>query len=193
LNGKDAASLSAIQEEGIKRAEIEARLVMVDYFPLDWGYEIIVDAMERKDVVLDFEIPAAGQYMEIVGHRLYVGVVNGEKIWALERLRARDFGRRGKIMSLERWSFWEEQFGDLIQSDATGDIAKAAAVTMKAKIEMDRIRGVLGWHINSLFCSRGVVHHIACQLCYQFHRFMAYYDILISQNIRNILILNMYV
>jgi hypothetical protein len=35
--------------------------VTVDYFPLDWGYEAIVDAMERKDAVLDFEIPAAGQ------------------------------------------------------------------------------------------------------------------------------------
>jgi len=131
--------------------------------------------------------------MEIVGHRLYAGAVNGEKSWALETLRARNFRRGGKIMSLERWSFWEEQLGDLIQSDAPGDIAKAGAVIMKAKMEMDRIKWVLGWYINSLFCSRGVVHHISCQLCYQFHRFMACCDILISQNIRNILILNMYV
>jgi hypothetical protein len=78
--------------------------------------------------------------MEIVGHRLYAGAVNGEKSWALETLRARNFRRGGKIMSLERWSFWEEQLGDLIQSDAPGDIAKAGAVIMKAKMEMDRIK-----------------------------------------------------
>jgi hypothetical protein len=87
---------------------------MVDYFPLDWGYEVIADALECKDAVLDLEIPAAGQYMEIVGHRPYAGAVNSEKSWALGRFRPRDFGVRGKIRSLERWSFWEEQLGDLI-------------------------------------------------------------------------------
>jgi hypothetical protein len=71
-------TLADIREEHIKRAEIEARFVMVDYLPLDWGYEVIADALERKDAVLDFEIPAAGQYMEIVGHRLYAGAVNVE-------------------------------------------------------------------------------------------------------------------
>jgi hypothetical protein len=35
LNGKDAASLEAMRDEHIKRAEIEALLVMVDYFSLD--------------------------------------------------------------------------------------------------------------------------------------------------------------
>jgi hypothetical protein len=100
LNGKDAASLADMREEHIKRVEIGARLVMVDYFPLGWGYEVIADALERKDAVLDSEIPAAGQYIEIMGHRLYAGAVNGEESWALERLRERGFGRRGKLMSL---------------------------------------------------------------------------------------------
>ena len=79
LKDEDAATLAEMREDHIKRAEIELRFVQVHYFPLDWGYEVISDALERKDAVLDFEISAAGQYMEIVGHRMYVGAVNGEE------------------------------------------------------------------------------------------------------------------
>jgi hypothetical protein len=53
----------------------------------------------------------------------------------LERLRARDFGR-GKIMSLEGWSLWEKRLDELIQIDATGEIAKVAARFMQDKMEI---------------------------------------------------------
>lgn len=44
---------------------MEARLVHAGLagVPLDWGYEVVADALERSDAVLDFEVPAAARWV----------------------------------------------------------------------------------------------------------------------------------
>jgi Protein of unknown function (DUF3632) len=133
LTASDPANRADSRAEHVKKAEIEARLAVADVggIPLDWGYDCIADALERRNAVLDFEIPAAAEWIAIAGKRLYVGAVDGEESWALERRR--DFGKEAKAMSLERWSFWEMRMKEMIQhSEATRDAAKAAAQHMKA-------------------------------------------------------------
>lgn len=123
----DPANRDTLRTEHVRKAEIEARLVVADVggIPLDWGYDCIADALERCNAVLDFEIPAAAQWIFIAGERLYAGAVDGWESWALERQR--DFGKESKTMSLERWSFWEKRLEELQQSEATPDVGKAAA------------------------------------------------------------------
>lgn len=132
LAAGDPANRADRRAEHVKKAKIEARLAVVDVggIPLDWGYDCIADALERREAVLDFEIPAAAEWIAIAGKRLHAGAVDGEESWALERRR--DFGKEGKAMSLERWSFWEKRMEELLQqSEATRDAAKAAVRDMK--------------------------------------------------------------
>lgn len=92
---------------------MEARLVIagVGGIPLDWGYECIADALEHQDAVVDFEVPAAAEWIAVAGDQLYAGVRTGCKSWALESRR--DFGREAAVMTLERWLFWEQRMEEL--------------------------------------------------------------------------------
>ncbi|KAI9876630.1 MAG: hypothetical protein M1830_006052 [Pleopsidium flavum] len=132
LAASDPAHRADLRAEHVKKAEIEARLAVADVggIPLDWGYDCVADALESRDAVLDFEIPAAAEWIAIAGKRLYAGAVDCEESWALERRR--DFGKEGKAMSLERWSFWKKRMEELLQqSEATRDAAKAAVRDMR--------------------------------------------------------------
>ncbi|KAL8635185.1 MAG: hypothetical protein Q9228_007299, partial [Teloschistes exilis] len=55
----------------VRKANIEARLAVTNIgsIPLDWGYDTLADALERRTtaVVMDFEIPAARQWIEVAG------------------------------------------------------------------------------------------------------------------------------
>lgn len=129
LADSDSANRDNLRIEHVKKAEIEARLVVAEIgiIPLDWGYECVADALERHNAVLDFEIPAAVQWISIAGERLYAGAVDGRESWALKRRR--DFGMESQAMSLERWSFWEKRLEEVQQSEAAQDVEKAAART----------------------------------------------------------------
>lgn len=74
----------------IRKASIEARLVAanVGSIPLDWGDDAIADALELDTAVLDFEMPAAGEWIGFVGKELYQGAKEGRERWALSRARA---------------------------------------------------------------------------------------------------------
>lgn len=129
----DTANRAKLRAEHVKKTEIEARLAVANVgdIPLKWGYDCIADALESRDAVLDFEIPAAAEWIAIAGKRLHSGVVDGEESWAFGRRRV--CGREGKAMSLERWSFWEKRLEELFQqSEAMQDAAKAAVRDMKA-------------------------------------------------------------
>lgn len=91
----------------IKKANIEARLAVasIGSIPLDWGYDAIADALELETAVLDFEIPAAREWIEVAGKELYQGAKEARESWALSRTR--DMGREDRRMSLIRWDFWE--------------------------------------------------------------------------------------
>ncbi|KAL8735861.1 MAG: hypothetical protein Q9181_002639 [Wetmoreana brouardii] len=91
----------------VKKANIEARLAVANIgsIPLDWGYDAIADALELDNAVLDFEIPAAREWIEVAGKELYQGAKEGRESWALSRPRS--IGRADRRMSLIRWEFWE--------------------------------------------------------------------------------------
>ncbi|KAL8756163.1 MAG: hypothetical protein Q9184_004584 [Pyrenodesmia sp. 2 TL-2023] len=95
----------------IRRAHIEARLAVADIgsIPLDWGYDAVADALEtdRAAVVPDFEVPAAREWIEIAGEKLYQGAREGRKSWALSRKRDVEWEENGGMMDLMRWKFWE--------------------------------------------------------------------------------------
>lgn len=92
----------------IKKTNVEAHLAVanVGSIPLDWGYDTIADALELDTAVLDFEVPAAREWIKVAGKELYRGAKEGRKSWALRR---RDFETEEGKMSLSRWEFWEER------------------------------------------------------------------------------------
>jgi hypothetical protein len=94
----------ALRDEHIRRAEVEARLVMADLagIPIDWGYEVIDSALSR-DSLLDFELPAAAEWLAICGKRIRQGAEEGEETYVV---------KDGK-MSLKQWSVWEAQLREL--------------------------------------------------------------------------------
>ncbi|KAL8767749.1 MAG: hypothetical protein Q9209_005835 [Squamulea sp. 1 TL-2023] len=97
----------------VRKANIEARLVTANIggIPLDWGYDCIADALERRDAIVDIEVPAAAEWFSMVGNQLFDGSASGRKSWALER--GRDLGKEAAIMTLERWLFWEQRMAEL--------------------------------------------------------------------------------
>ena len=97
----------------IRKANIEAQLAIANIgsIPLDWGYDCIANALERRDAIIDFEVPAAAQWIMVAGDRLHSGAVQGKESWALERKR--DFQQWNAKMSLDRWSFWVKRMVEL--------------------------------------------------------------------------------
>lgn len=132
LSTKDSAKRAEQRAKHVRVAHVEAQLVVADVgaIPLDWGYDCIADALERKDTVLDFEIPAAAEWIAVSGKQLYVGVVQGRESWALERKR--DFGKEEKKMSKERWGFWKERLREVGEQDeGVRDMARSAGKEME--------------------------------------------------------------
>lgn len=107
----------------IRRAEVEARLVskgLADV-PLDWGYEVVADALERSTTMLDFEVPAAVRWVVWCAGLFKEDAEVGKGSWAL-RSSGGEGGRRdlwvgedgegdedGDKMTLRRWAFWGER------------------------------------------------------------------------------------
>ena len=119
----EGAKRDELRNQHVKRAEVEARLVMAGLadIPIDWGYEVVADALESIDALLDFEIPAAAKWLEVCGERFKRGAEEGEKSWGLKRHtklpgfsspRLRDAITK-QAMSLERWQFWKERLKNL--------------------------------------------------------------------------------
>jgi hypothetical protein len=119
----------------IRGAEIAARLIMSDVggLPLDWGYDCCADALESSQALLDFDVPAAAGWIVIAGERMRKAAAEGYESIHLER--SRDLGWNSKVMSLERWSFWEKRMREMMTSQdspVTRDAAKAAVDRMEA-------------------------------------------------------------
>lgn len=116
----------------IKKANVEAHLTVanVGSIPLDWGYDAIADALELDTAVVDFEIPAAREWIEVTGKELYQGAKEGKESWALSRKR--DMGREDGRMSLSRWGFWEERMRECQErGEVVGDAGKGAGEEMR--------------------------------------------------------------
>lgn len=102
-----------LRELRIRRADVEARLVRAGLagITLDWGYEVVADALECSSAILDFEGPAAERWMAICGESFKQGAERGEESWGLRQSSGptRDLwdGEDG-LMGWGRWRFWEE-------------------------------------------------------------------------------------
>lgn len=127
----------ALRDTHIRKAEIEARLVTAGLggIPIDWGYEVVADALESGNALLDFEIPAAARWLVICGQRFRQGAENGEKSWALKphvtkssMTPSRDLWEApsDQVLSLGRWSSWE---GRLRELQGTQGVVQDAATT----------------------------------------------------------------
>ncbi|KAL8729396.1 MAG: hypothetical protein Q9166_004789, partial [cf. Caloplaca sp. 2 TL-2023] len=135
LAAEKSASRADMRAAHVRKAGIEARLAVagIGGIPLHWGYDCIADALERRDagVVMDFEIPAAAEWITVAERQLYAGAVNGSKSWALEKRR--DFGKEAAGMNVERWLFWEERLNELQRrAEAVVGAAEAADQVMKS-------------------------------------------------------------
>lgn len=132
----------ALRERHVRKAEIEARLATAGLggIPIDWGYEVVADALESSNALLDFEVPAAARWVVICGQRFRQGAENGEESWALKphvttssMTPSRDLWETSsdQVMSLGRWSWWERRLRELQQGNQ-GVVQEAAATALDA-------------------------------------------------------------
>ena len=121
----------------LKKAGIEARLVMVDILPLDEAYDEVSQALERQDAALDLEIPAAAIWLAFTGQRIYAGAKIGERTWGLTRKSV-----EGSHMSLDRWYSWKRRLRKLARKGGQcGVVRKGAADALAHMEEADRLDG----------------------------------------------------
>lgn len=106
-------------ERHVKRAKIEARLAVAGLadIPLDWGYECVADALERSEALLDFEVPAACQWLTVARDRFRADAGLGATSWALEKKRDLWKSQTDGKMTSERWQFWVNRLEALSNSN----------------------------------------------------------------------------
>ncbi|EON99875.1 hypothetical protein UCRPA7_4598 [Phaeoacremonium minimum UCRPA7] len=120
-----------LQDYNTKKAKVEAHLVEAGLLPIDWGYETVADALEASSAVLDLEVPAAAEWLVILGPRFRAGAAKGEQSWALARQRDLWKGGGGS-MTRERYSFWAERLGSLSLQACEAATLRAAAAAREA-------------------------------------------------------------
>ncbi|KAI7785639.1 hypothetical protein LA080_006659 [Diaporthe eres] len=134
----------ALRGTHVRKAEIEALLVTAGLggIPVDWGYEVVADALESGNALLDFEVPAAARWLVICGQRFRQGAENGEKSWALKQhvttssmTPSRDLleASSDQVLSLGRWSWWEGRLREL--QGKQGVVQDAATTALDAMRE----------------------------------------------------------
>ena len=125
-NAKNDGQRDSLRNEYVRRAAVEARLVMAgDSLPIDWGYETVTHALEQKDCVVELELPAAAQWLITAGRRFYEGAKK-EESYALENKGGLWTG--GRVMTLARWLLWRQRLEELTGSSQIASIAGKGAV-----------------------------------------------------------------
>ncbi|KAF2876873.1 hypothetical protein BDV95DRAFT_132446 [Massariosphaeria phaeospora] len=140
----------ALREEHVRKAHVEARMVKggIGGIPIDWGYETVVDVLEWTNLllptVLDFEVPAAAEWLVICGQRFRQGAEKGEDSYAFKpHITTRDevayrhvWGvESDQVMSWERMSLWEERLRGL--QTEPGVVQEAATKALGAMRQGD--------------------------------------------------------
>ena len=129
--------------EHIKTAGVEAQLANASLaqIPMYWGYNCICNALERSEAVLDFEVPAATEWFNFAGKRIRAAAVDGTEIRPDGKVR--DLWTSGSdMLNLERWSFWEQRFRELLGNattvthDAVVRVAAQRAVEIMERLTM---------------------------------------------------------
>ena len=96
------------------QATIDAQLVVadVDGIPVSWRLGCICDALEQNDEVPDFEVPAAKEWLEIAGKRIFEES-DGE---TTGYLRERDLWKHEGGARKQRWNLWKERLQSMVES-----------------------------------------------------------------------------
>ncbi|KAF2125599.1 hypothetical protein P153DRAFT_370238 [Dothidotthia symphoricarpi CBS 119687] len=134
------------RERHVRKAEIEARIVQagIGKIPIDWGYEVVADALESSNAVFDFEIPAAANWLVICGQIFRQGAEKREESYGLKPFTmigphdpSRDLRKAplDRIMTLERWSDWEHRLKEL--EGELGVVGEAAKTALGAMQKLD--------------------------------------------------------
>jgi hypothetical protein len=137
----EAPERDELRAEHVRKAEVEARLVAegLGDIPIGWGYEVVADALESSNALLDFDVPAATAWLVLCGQRFRQGAETGEETWALKphitrlsTVPSRDLSRAlsDQAMSLERWLLWEERLKEL--QTKPGVVWDAATTALEA-------------------------------------------------------------
>ena len=126
----------SLRNEHVRKAEIEARLFDEDLagIPVDWGFEAVAEALESRTALLDFEVPAATEWLVLCGHRFRQGAEKSEESWALKPRSTSSYrdptkAPEDRVMSVERWSLWEKRLQELEMEEG---IIQAAAKRARA-------------------------------------------------------------
>ncbi|KAI1374221.1 hypothetical protein F4677DRAFT_461534 [Hypoxylon crocopeplum] len=131
----DSLERSRLRDNHVKKAAIEAVLVVLGIggIPIDWGYETVADALEYSNALLDFQVPAAAEWLKIAGRRFREGAAKEEHSWAFNRQR--DLLDAGNLMTLDRYLFWRKRLDDIrSQSEATVEAATAAVERIEREL-----------------------------------------------------------
>lgn len=133
----DMLKWSPEQREGIRRdyinqAAIEARLskAHIHGISVKYGLSTICDALERKDAVLDFEVPAAKEWFVIAPEP----ILEASKGEATGHSSERDLWSRDKS-SGERWQCWRQRLWSMLSSEDLDLETKEAAWTAYEAIQ----------------------------------------------------------
>lgn len=115
-----------VRQDFILQARIETQLFLAQLngFDLAPALGMICDALECKDAVLDYEIPAAKEWFTNVGEPLREGS-KGEMVTFL---RQRDLWD-GESTSMSRWDFWKSRLQSIAESQDSGPEVREAART----------------------------------------------------------------
>ena len=123
-----------VRQDYIKQATIDAKLVVANIsgVSISWGLECLCDTLERSDAVLDFEVPAANEWLEIAGDRIFEAS-DGERIGSL---RERELWKPEGEGSKQRWCMWKRRLQSMADNEEHGletrEAAKKAIEAMNA-------------------------------------------------------------
>ena len=113
LARSDPSERDQLRNQHVRKAYVEARLAVAGLagIPLDWGYETVTNALEFRDAVLDFEVPAALQWLVVARRCILADADVRKQSWALERDSSLWKGE--KVMTHRRWAFWVDRLSKL--------------------------------------------------------------------------------
>lgn len=126
----------------VRQAHVEAQLVHAGLagLTIHWGYEVIADALESSNAILDFEVPAAVEWLVVCRKRFVEGAVRKQQSWALQRKSEplRDLWRPvdDTVMTTERLKFWKDRLRELqVKMELVRDVRRAFEAIEEAEYQ----------------------------------------------------------
>ena len=121
-----------VRQDFLRQATIEAQLVVANLngMSISSGLGCICDALERRDTVPDFEVPAAKEWLQFAGDRIFAD--SDAKVEGF--LRERDLWKNSEGQGRkQRWHFWKQRLNSMAESkELTLEVREAAKKAVEA-------------------------------------------------------------